>query len=183
MSAFFMSFFQIREHFIFEIKTMKYVFYIIILLCCTNLGGCRTGKSVQKITGFERVQHSTETSVDKQKETTEASTDLRIDTKEEIQEYTRTTELDTLGNIRRVQESWRGVGRSKLVVLRDTGRTVSWVDRVKMSQANETISEQTNESSKMISDSRPVQGVEWLFIMIGAGILLFLAFLFLRKRL
>jgi len=162
---------------------MKHVFYIfIIIICATIFGSCRSGKSVQKITGFERVQHSTEASTSKQEETIETSADLREDSKEAIQEFTRTTEIDTLGIVRRIQEQWRGTVTSRLVVRSDTGRTVSWIDRVKNSQTRDSIAERTNEQSEIITDSRPVQGVEWSFVMIGTGILLFLASLFLKRR-
>lgn len=163
---------------------MRNVLYIIILAIISLfvLDGCKARKATQKssdlfISGTKIAQ-----TANKQIETKKAGTDIRIEAQEDIWEYSRNTEIDTAGNLRRIQETWRGTGRTELALLRDSSRNISLNESTNITQEKDSVTEQINENSKIENDSRPVQGIEWLWVVIGAGLLLLLVFYFIKKR-
>lgn len=162
---------------------MRHVLYIIILAAISLfiLGGCKARKATQKssdlfISGTKIAQ-----TANKEITTKTAGKDIRIEAKEDIWEYSRTEEIDTAGNVRRVQETWRGTGRTELALQRDSSRIISLNDLVSVTQEKDSVIEKSKENSMIENDSRPVQGVEWLWVVIGAGLLLILVLFFIKR--
>lgn len=158
-----------------------YCLRVLVILAVVALGSCNARKTIQKNSRSFRTDQRIEQSFDKEIKTEKAGTDVRIEAKEDAWEFSRTTDIDTAGNIRRVQETWRGSGRSELALLRDSSRTVSVTDSEIIIQDTDSMILNEEEQTINDSDSRPVQGVEWFWVVIGAGLLLLLI-IFLSKR-
>lgn len=158
-----------------------YYLLAIVILAIVVLGGCNARKTTQKNSRSYFSDQRIEQSIEKEIQSKKAGTDIRIEAKEDAWEFSRTTDIDTAGNIRRVQETWRGSGRSELALLRDSSRTVSVTEEEILVQDKDSIILNEEEHTINDSDSRPVQGVEWFWVVIGAGLLLLLI-IFLSKR-
>lgn len=163
---------------------MRNVLYIIFLAVISLfiLDGCKARKAIQRSSDLFVSGTKIAQTTNKQIATKTAGTDIRIEAKENIWEYSRTAEIDTAGNVRRVQETWRGTGRSELALQRDSSRNISLNETENISQEKDSVIERSKENSKLENDSRPVQGVEWLWVVIGAGLLLFLVLFFIKRR-
>lgn len=158
-----------------------YILHALVILAIVVLGSCNARKTAQKNSRSFRTDQHIEHSIEKEIKSEKAGTDIRIEAKEDAWEFSRTTDIDTAGNIRRVQETWRGTGRSELALLRDSSRTVSVTDSEIIVQDKDSVILYNEEETIHDSDSRPVQGFEWFWVVIGAGLLLLLI-IFLCKR-
>lgn len=149
-------------------------------MCLLVLGGCKVRRTAEKSSEINRTIERIEQTSNKEVRTEEAGTDIRIEAKEDAWEYSRTTDIDSAGNIRRVQETWRGSERSELALQRDSGRIVSGIDsRRTIVEANRE-NVKADEAEELKNDSRLIQGIEWLWV--AMGIILLIVILIFRNK-
>ncbi len=164
----------------------RHVFiYCIILSVCfgVSLGGCRAKKSLEKTqedtTIVERSERYSDSTRTEQRSTVRDD----ISRAENERSYTRTTEYDSTGNVLRVSEEWRDRQSSDLAVRDHRQESVSITGSEK--QVVETDSSYTviQETKHVQSDSRPVQGFEWFWvILVGALILSSVIFVIIKNN-
>lgn len=144
-------------------------------------GGCRAKKEIQRreeiTTEAERIERSVDSV--RIKEISERSTEKNES--ELNQTYTRIIEYDTTGTVRRVQESWRNRQRIDLVAEERIGRTFSVSNSKKEIISRDTSSTIINEMVLETSDDRPVQGAEWLWVILGGAVIV-IAIIIIKKR-
>lgn len=160
---------------------MRHVIFILCTcMCLLVLGGCKVRRTAEKSSEINRTIERIEQTSDKEVRTEEAGTDIRIEAKEDAWEYSRTTDIDSAGNIRRVQETWRGYERSELALQRDSGQIVSGIDsRRTIVEANRE-NVKADEAEELKNDSRLIQGIEWLWV--AMGIILLIVILIFRNK-
>lgn len=95
--------------------------------------------------------------------------------------YERTTVYTDSGRIRSVSERWRQAGSAKLAI--STGRSSA----VSVGSSGSTVLENQESESKSETktnnktDSRPIQGHEWIYVSLVVSLLIFIP-IFLIKR-
>ena len=153
---------------------MRYDFIHIIavaLLCCATLNSCRAKKSIQRTeettSRTERVERSVDTTrvtaVDEERSERSGS--------EVEQTFTRVTEFDSTGSVRKVSETWRDRQLSRLDTKERHARVVSVAGVSEDIAVSDTSSTVVNEMVKVDTDSRPVQGIEWLWVVLSIALI------------
>lgn len=144
---------------------------IVALLCSACFGGCRSKKDVQKnsetIGRYERIERVVDTT------RTVGTEELKADRRgsEIDQSYIRVTEFDSTGTVRRIQETWRDRQRSDVATEERNTRTVSVVGESKEVIESDTSSTIVSEVVKVDTDSRPVQGIEWMWVVLSGALI------------
>lgn len=144
----------------------------IILLALLSLVGCRTKRNTSRYelhtVGSERVERLTDSIriVEDNQQTTERS-GSEVD-----QSFIRITEFDSTGTVRRIQETWRDRQRIDLVAEERSGRTVSVKNTDQQITIRDTTSTITNEVKEVNTDSRPIQGFEWFWVVLSGVLVL-----------
>ncbi|MDD4778822.1 MAG: hypothetical protein PHV53_11120 [Fermentimonas sp.] len=158
-----------------------------ITLCIIILGvgfsGCRASKTIQRDqtiqTNTEKFESINE-SVNSEAVTAESSDRSGSEVN---QSYTRITEFDSAGTVRRVQETWRDRQRIDLVTEERTVRTVSVAEKNQQITIRDTTSTVTNEVVEVKTDSRPIQGFEWFWtVLSGVLILAVIIYIIYNRR-
>lgn len=110
------------------------------------------------------------------------SEQIRVSDSLQERNYTRTIAFDSSGNVRTVSEAWRETRRGKLGVGEYRGRTLSvknFKDTTTQVNRSHVVS---HEKTTATNDSRPVQGTEWLWVIIGGfAVLAVLVYFILRN--
>ncbi|MDD4778833.1 MAG: hypothetical protein PHV53_11175, partial [Fermentimonas sp.] len=88
------------------------------------------------------------------------------------QSFIRITEFDSTGTVRRIQETWRDRQRIDLVAEERSGRTVSVKNTDQQITIRDTTSTITNEVKEVNTDSRPIQGLEWFWVVLSGVLVL-----------
>ena len=112
---------------------------------------------------IERTETETADSRVKEK----SQTDISTQTNEQDRTYVRITEYDSMGSVRRIQEEWRDIGRSQLFVLDQSRHHISIDGMTAVTVERDNSHSVSIENEKTSSDSRPVQGIEWLWVILG----------------
>jgi uncharacterized protein YcfL len=155
----------------------------IILLALLSLVGCRTKRNTSRYeihnAGSERVERLTDSIriVEDSQQTTERSGS------ETDQSFTRVTEFDSTGTVRRIQETWRDRQRIDVVTKERFGRTVSVAETNQQIIIRDTASTVTNEVAEVKTDSRPIQGFEWFWIVLSGVLVLTVIIYIIYNRL
>lgn len=147
---------------------MKHAGIIILIVFITGIG-CRSHKTSVKSGQSETREQITETRTGHEVRKGNSGTKTSTEVQQQEVEYTVITELDSSGVIRRVQETWRGTGRTELVVRNDSSRDISIIatlDSVATMIEKDSV---FKENIEFTNDTRPVQGIEWIWIMVGLG--------------
>lgn len=96
--------------------------------------------------------------------------------------YERTTVYTDSGRIRSVSERWRQAGSTQLAI--STGRS-SAVSVGKSSARESTMKESDSKSDTKTdnkTDSRPVQGREWIYVILAIAIIIAVPIYIIKKR-
>ena len=160
---------------------MKYVLtYIILLACCF---ACRSNKLVDSSYQEESTFANQSYTAGKDSTAKESS---RKDTSGKIgvdNQFCTITEFDSTGRILRILEWGRNTRSAELDVSdrRSSALHVGTKETREKSEGTLNIQEQIQEEVK--TDSRPVQGFEWLYIIIPVviGLLVFLLIKYRKK--
>lgn len=159
---------------------MKHGNYILIITIILGILGfsCRSsGNSVRQSDRVVEVRTESETIRNDSTKTVTEHKDS-VSTANNIFEYIRTTTYMDNGGVSSLHEEWRQTGSVKLSV--SSGRTSEVSVTTEKTDSTSAISEQVSEfkEDKVLNDSRPVQGVEWIYITGGCAFGLGLIFLF-----
>lgn len=141
---------------------------VFLLMCLLSLIGCRAKKDSSRhesyVMGSERTERRTDSirTLEVVEERSERSGS------EVERQYTRTTEYDTTGRVQAVSETWRDRRLSNVSSEERDARTVSVagmsVDIIERDTSTTIISEVV----KVDTDSRPIQGAEWFWIILSS---------------
>lgn len=164
-------------------KRHVFIYWITITLCISScLVGCQAKKNIEKTqentTIVGRVETTTDSTRTEQK-TTEREERQR---NESERSYTRTTEYDSTGNVRRVSEEWRDRQSADISVQDNSSETISVTGSENEVVEEESSSAVTEEKIHTQADSRPIQGVEWLWVALGLGLLLTIVIFVVFKK-
>ena len=90
---------------------------------------------------------------------------------ESEQVFTRVIEYDTTGRVQRISETWRDRQQGSLVVQERSAQAVSLTGESKEIIERDTTATVMNETVKVNTDSRPVQGVEWIWVILSIALI------------
>ena len=158
---------------------MKHAGYILLFFVFVTCG-CRSNKSVARSGESSFSEQVAEKTVEKTTTEEHKGTQIHSSAKEETFEYSRISQIDTAGNVHTIQETWRQVGRIELAVLNDSSRNISLSDVVANRVVSTDIDSVYNEVANTKSDTRIIQGSEWLWLLFGVGLVIGF-FLFLKR--
>lgn len=164
---------------------MKYGFIHIVigaLLIGSCLVGCRASKNSQRNETSSEVHARTESTLDSTKSEYREVESRNILTDASDEYYLRITEYDVEGAVRRISEKW-GNRRLSNVDSQDRQQesvsvTGSESNIVETDSSNTVIEEKVDASI----DSRPVQGVEWFWVILGGAIILAIVIFVIIKK-
>lgn len=154
---------------------MRYdkILFVCILACILILFGCKSRQKITRsVTDQTRIER-TETAVDTSRTIGSTQETLSRETGESEEIYSRTQHFDSLGNIRTIQETWWRIGRFELALRQGSGSYLSLNGMSTVTSDRDSTTVVTNERQDIRTDSRPVQGIEWIWIIVGAGIVIF----------
>lgn len=139
----------------------------ILLMCLLSTIGCRAKKDSSRhesyVMGSERTERRTDSIrvMEVVEERSERSGS------EVEQSFTRITEFDSIGRVRSVSETWRDRQSGSVVIQERSSRAVS----VATSESNiirkDTVTAVVQETIKIETDSRLIQGVEWIWVVLS----------------
>lgn len=139
----------------------------ILLMCLLSTIGCRAKKDSSRhesyVMGSERTERRTDSIrvMEVVEERSERSGS------EVEQSFTRITEFDSTGSIRKVSETWWDRQSGSVVIQERSSRAVS----VATSESNiirkDTVTAVVQETIKIETDSRLIQGVEWIWVVLS----------------
>lgn len=164
-------------------KQHVFIYCIIISICLgISLSGCRAKKSLQKTQENTTIVERSERYSDSTR--TEQKSTVHIDRSRDENErsYTRTTEYDSTGNIRRISEEWRDRQSSDLVVRDHRQESISVTGSEKQVIEEDSSSTVIRETMHIQSDSRPVQGAEWLWVIVAGTLVLSVVIFVIIKK-
>lgn len=151
--------------------------YIHIIICalllCFSASSCRAKKDLERkeevMESYQRIEHSADSL-----RIEEIRTDCVVQISDElVRSYTRVTEFDSSGTIiRRLQESWWDRRRGDVSLQDDRSETVSIAGSQKLVEEKDTTMAEIHEISHASTDSRPVQGVEWIWVILSLVLIL-----------
>jgi len=87
-----------------------------------------------------------------------------------------------LGNVRTIQEVWRRIGRFELDLFERSGSYLSLNGMSTVTSDRDSSTVVTDERQDLRTDSRPVQGFEWLWAIVGVGIIIFIVIAIAIKK-
>gem|GEM_PF-2222323 len=162
---------------------MKHGILLILIALCAVQCGCRSSSSSTTAvsSGTEKVfKAAVRHAADSSRTTRDDSVfTVAVDT---TRTYSIRVELDTAGRVRSIQEEWRDIGRT--IISTGTGRSSS----VSVGSSGSSVSENKQSDSKsetnqtVSSDSRPVQGHEWIYVLLVVGLLIIIPIILIRKK-
>ena len=159
---------------------MKYGIYILLIIC---LCACRSSKSSDVAVTSDYTSGSTKESIRIDSSRTEFEGQRAVSTDIDIEETIRTINFDTLGRVSSIQEHKRTTGSRQLDESSGRSGTVSVTeDKTEEGEnTNANINLKQKEDTKQ--DSRMVQGIDWLWIIIGAFVVCLMIYAIkFRKR-
>lgn len=163
---------------------MRYdkILFVCILACIPILHGCKSRQEITRsVTDQTRIERR-ETEVDTSRTIVGDKDVVNRETEESEDIYTRTQHYDTLGNLRTIQETWRSIGRFELALRERSASYISINGMGAVTSESDRSTVVTSEQVKNSSDSRPVQGIEWMWVIAGVGLLIFILIMYLIKR-
>lgn len=161
---------------------MRYGLICLFFALIACFAGCKASKRVANAESVQREVENVATAVDKSHSSEAKGENVRVETQETTWEYSRTTAYGDSGNVRAVQETWRGTGRTGLAVRNDSSRAVSVTDIATTDSSYVKVDSTAQSSSDFKSDGRPVQGIEWLWVVIGGILVLFVIAYFAAQK-
>lgn len=144
--------------------------YVIILIILCFLG-CRSNRNVDRTMQEESKVETVESTHSKDsshvvREFEGSNTKITNE-----QQYIRTTQFNSDGSIRSLHEEWRGIESLELADGRGRSSEVSVNEQKTDSAYKRELKKIEFEKLKSFTDTRPVQGFEWLWILLAVSLL------------
>lgn len=149
------------------------IYHIISLLLVSFIVfGCRSTKNIERNeatkTGSLRIERSSDTI--RTIEVRNQRSNRSVSELEQI--YSRVTEFDSTGSVRRVSEEWRDRRYSDLADEERDERAFSVAVSEEEVITRDTASVTVQETIHSKTDSRPVQGADWFWVILSAVLIL-----------
>lgn len=149
------------------------IYHIISLLLVSFIVfGCRSTKNIERNeatkTGSLRIERSSDTI--RTIEVRNQRSNRSVSELEQI--YSRVTEFDSTGSVRRVSEEWRDRRYSDLADEERDERAVSVAGSEEEVITRDTTSVIVRETIHNKTDSRPIQGADWFWVILSAVLIL-----------
>lgn len=144
----------------------------LIFISAFLLLSCKSHKDVSRNVVSERKVETYAITNDSSKTHRETLLDSEETIKEETNTFTRITEFGPDNNVASITETWNNINlqvdfKSRLNEIKREELTYRGA-----TQIIDTTSQVINEVMKETKDSRPVQGVEWMWVMIAAIVII-----------
>lgn len=146
----------------------------LLLACLLVLPGCKIRREVARVVTDQTRIERTETAVDTSRTVINAKETISSQADESEEIYTRTQHFDSLGNIRTIQETWRAIGRTELALHERSGSYLSLNGMSAVTTERDSSLVTVVEREDHRADSRPVQGIEWIWVIVGGGLFIFI---------
>lgn len=140
------------------------VIAVLVLLLLTS---CRSSKSTSRNGSYAMAVERVERRLDSIRIVESTTQRSEHSGSEAERVYSRTTEYDTTGAIRSVQETWRDRQLFNVSTNERAGRIVSVTNSDEQVIQKDTAHAIITETSHIKSDSRPVQGIEWVWVILS----------------
>ena len=152
-----------------------YVLLIVLFL----VFGCRSSRNTTALDSRDKSTQK-ETSVKNETISVQSSmlTTTRTATDTNIKEYFKTTVFNADGSISEVQEQWRDTRRNELADSTGQRSDVSGINRNDSTSTQVENDIEVKQTTQSHTDSRPVQGVEWLYVACVGGIVILIIIIF-----
>ncbi len=162
---------------------MKNGLLTLLIMCLLfAFSSCKTKKNIQSRTEFYTASENNISSKSTAVIADTASMQILVKDSLTQTEYSRKFEFDTIGNIRSISETWRNTGLSKLSTQQHRQRKISLEETKNNTATVETLRTTSQEKTNETNDTRPVQGHEWFWLVLGFGIVLFVVFMIIKKK-
>lgn len=161
-------------------RNVLFVFFFSLFLILVP--GCKTKKNVQRESTFEQSVERVESTIDKSITAQEAGSAVSIKTDQDIREFNRTTNFDSTGNVSSISETWRETGSSQLALRNDSTRNISLNNVVNTDSSSDQSQSSSTEIIDQSADSRPVQGIEWVWVILSAALVIAVAIYVIVNR-
>lgn len=140
---------------------------VLALLVLLLLTSCRSSKSTSRNGSYAMAVERVERRLDSIRVMESTAERSKHSGQEAERVFTRTTEYDTTGAIRSVQETWRDRQLFNVSTNERAGRIVSVTNSDEQVIQKDTAHAIITETSHIKSDSRPVQGIEWVWVILS----------------
>lgn len=140
------------------------VIAVLVLLLLTS---CRSSKSTFRNGSYAMAVERVERRLDSIRIVESTTQRSEHSGSEAERVFSRVTEYDSTGTIRSVQETWRDRRLSNVSSEERDTRTVSVANTDEHIFTRDTVHVVVSETSQIKSDSRPVQGYEWFWIILS----------------
>lgn len=152
------------------------------LALCLMANGCRAKKNISRNEEVQKRIERVEQSSDSARIEARKAEKAVQQTEQSDLSYTRVTEYDSTGSIvRRVSETWRDGRLSHFSLQDNRAETISVTGNEKEVVERDTSLRVNTEVIATTTDTRPVQGFEWAWIIIGAFVVIGLIVFLWRK--
>ncbi|QIK56087.1 hypothetical protein G7051_17655 [Dysgonomonas sp. HDW5B] len=152
--------------------------YVLIILFFIGTG-CRSSRNT---TDTHISDHSKESKKEVSSETISLQSSMltitRTATDTNIKEYFRTTLFNPDGSVSQVQEQWRGTRQNELSDSSGRSSNISLINRNDSTSTEIDTDIEVKQTTQSHTDSRPVQGIEWLYVACVGGIVILIIIIF-----
>lgn len=152
--------------------------YALIILLFIGFG-CRSSRNT---TDTHSRDHSKTSKTEVSNETISVQSSMlattRTATDTNIKEYFKTTVFNPDGSVSEVQEQWRDTRRNELADSTGQRSDVSGINRNDSTFTDVDNDIEVKQTTQSHTDSRPVQGVEWLYVVCVGGIVILTIIIF-----
>lgn len=139
----------------------------ILLMCLLSTIGCRAKKDSSRHESYALGSERTERRTDSIRVMEVVEERSERSGSEVEQSFTRVTEFDSTGRVRSIQETWRDRQQGNVASKERTERIVSVEGSETNITAKDTVSVIAQETAKVDTDSRLIQGVEWIWVILS----------------
>ena len=149
-----------------------------LLILLFLVSGCRSSRNTTD-THVSDQSTLSQTNVRNEQISTKVSTLSVVSTATDtnIREYFKTTVFNPDGSVSEVQEAWRDTRRNELADSTGQRSDVSGINRNDSTSTDISNDIELKQTTQSHTDSRPVQGVEWLYIACVGGIVILIIIL------
>lgn len=152
--------------------------YALIIIFFIGFG-CRSNRNA---TDTHIRDHSKTSKTEVSNETISVQSSMlattRTATDTNIKEYFKTTVFNPDGSVSEVQEQWRDTRRNELADSTGQRSDVSGINRNDSTSTDVDNDIEVKQTTQSHTDSRPVQGVEWLYVACVGGIVILTIIIF-----
>lgn len=162
----------------------KNVFVFVVGCFCltTILGGCKTKRNIVKSENTQVTSKTYAAKTDTSRVITRTVADMEESVS--IQETTdrETIHLDSIGRVRTIVRESVKKETGQRRTDRGQGSVVSITGKSDSITSQETLNATSQEKQDIKTDSRPVQGAEWMWVILSIGTIAAIAILFFIRK-